>query len=97
MPQIPAVIDLYLNGRLQFSSADEQIYHAMLVHPAMAISARTDNVLIIGGGDGMALREVLRWSPEQVTLVDLDPDLVALFKNGSGVPQDSALSNHLSS
>lgn len=78
-PELPPVIDLYLNGRLQFSSADELIYHSMLVHPAMAASARQDKVLIIGGGDGLALREVQKWQPQQVTLVDLDPDLIALF------------------
>lgn len=75
----PAIIDLYLNGRLQFSSADELIYHAMLVHPAMAASARQQRVLIIGGGDGLALREVQKWEPEEIVLVDLDPELIALF------------------
>ncbi|MFT4924055.1 MAG: spermidine synthase [Phenylobacterium sp.] len=73
------IIDLYLNGRLQFSGADEHIYHSMLVYPAMAASVRHDNILLIGGGDGLALRDVLKWQPEHVTLIDLDPDLVALF------------------
>ncbi len=77
------ITDLYLNGRLQFSSADEHIYHAMLVTPAMAASRRHDKVLIIGGGDGLALRNVLDWSPKQVTLIDLDPQLVALFSEQS--------------
>lgn len=80
-PDKPSVIDLYLNGRLQFSSADELIYHSMLVHPAMASSARQERVLIIGGGDGLALREVQKWQPQQVTLVDLDPELIALFSS----------------
>ena len=53
-----AITDLYLNGRLQFSSVDEQIYHSMLVYPAMLASNRHDRVLIIGGGDGLALRDV---------------------------------------
>ncbi|MFT5163668.1 MAG: spermidine synthase [Alteromonadaceae bacterium] len=73
------VLDLYLNGRLQFSSADEHVYHSMLVYPAMAASRRHDNVLLIGGGDGLALRDVLKWQPQQVTLIDLDPQLVSLF------------------
>lgn len=81
-PDQPPVTDLYLNGRLQFSSADEHIYHSMLVTPAMAASRRHDNVLIIGGGDGFGLRNVLRWSPKQVTLIDLDPILVKLFSPG---------------
>ncbi|MFO6424756.1 polyamine aminopropyltransferase [Motilimonas sp. KMU-193] len=77
---LPSVYSFYINGRLQFSSADEHIYHQMLVHPAMAASARHDKVLIIGGGDGLALREVLKWPVEDVTLVDLDDELVALFR-----------------
>lgn len=80
-PELPTVIDLYLNGRLQFSSSDEQIYHSMLVHPAMASSARQERVLIIGGGDGLALREVQKWNPKRITLVDLDPQLIALFSD----------------
>lgn len=78
------VLNLYLNGRLQFSSNDEQVYHSMLVYPAMAAAARQEKVLIIGGGDGLGLRNVLRWNPETVDLVDLDEDLVKLFKDGSG-------------
>jgi len=77
----PPIFNLYLNGRLQFSSADEHIYHSYLVTPAMAISARHDNVLIIGGGDGLALRDVLNWSPEKVTLIDLDEELISIFQS----------------
>jgi len=79
--EMEAIYNFYINGRLQFSSLDEQIYHEFLVHPAMLASARQKNILIIGGGDGLALREVLLWQPESVTLIDLDPDLVALFKH----------------
>ncbi|MCG6200003.1 polyamine aminopropyltransferase [Psychromonas antarctica] len=75
------IYNFYINGRLQFSSLDEQIYHEFLVHPAMQASARQDHILIIGGGDGLALREVLKWQPKAVTLIDLDPNLVALFKS----------------
>ena len=74
------IYNFYINGRLQFSTLDEQIYHEFLVHPAMQSSARHNRILIIGGGDGLALREVLKWQPQMVTLVDLDPDLVGLFK-----------------
>jgi spermidine synthase len=73
------ITDLYLNGRLQFSSIDEQIYHSMLVYPAMLASNRHDRVLIIGGGDGLALRDVLKWPVKQVTLIDLDGQLLNLF------------------
>lgn len=74
------IYSLYINGRLQFSSIDEHIYHAFLVHPTLAASARHNKVLIIGGGDGLGLKQVLRWEPEQVTLLDLDAALVQLFK-----------------
>jgi len=74
------IYNFYINGRLQFSSLDEHIYHEFLVHPAMQASARHDKVLIIGGGDGLALREVQKWMPNEVTLIDLDPQLIQLFK-----------------
>jgi len=74
-----SVISFYLNGRLQFSSSDEFIYHSYLVMPVLAGSARQDNILIIGGGDGLALRDVLQWSPKQVTLIDLDAELIDIF------------------
>lgn len=74
------IINFYLNGRLQFSSSDEFIYHSYLVSPVLAGSARQDNILIIGGGDGLALRDVLQWQPKKVTLVDLDGELLEIFK-----------------
>jgi len=81
MGQGNIVTNFYLNGRLQFSSSDEAIYHGYLVYPALAASARQDKVLIIGGGDGLALRDLLAWQPEHVTLIDLDEQLLALFKD----------------
>lgn len=80
-PKLPPVYTFYINGRTQFSSNDEQMYHAMLVYPTLLSSARHDNILIIGGGDGLALRDVLRWNPAQVTLIDLDQDIITLFKD----------------
>lgn len=76
-----SIINFYLNGRLQFSSIDEHIYHDYLVAPVMAGSARQDNILIIGGGDGLALRDVLKYSPEKVTLIDLDSELIDIFQS----------------
>jgi len=73
------VISFYLNGRLQFSSSDEFVYHSYLVTPVLAGSARHKNILIIGGGDGLALRDVLQWSPDHVTLIDLDAELIDIF------------------
>jgi len=70
---------LFLNGNLQFSSADEYRYHEALVHPAMTAASMPRNVLILGGGDGLAMREVLRYpTVKRVTLVDLDPKMTHL-------------------
>ncbi|WP_206483728.1 polyamine aminopropyltransferase [Thalassotalea sp. G2M2-11] len=77
----PSIINFYLNGRLQFSSSDEHIYHSYLVAPALAGSARHDEILIIGGGDGLALRDVLKWQPQHVTLIDLDNELLSIFQS----------------
>ncbi|MGB0410797.1 MAG: polyamine aminopropyltransferase [Pikeienuella sp.] len=73
---------LFLNGAIQFDSLDEHRYHEGLVHPAMSAAARPANILILGGGDGMATREVLRHPGVQsVTLVDLDPRVTELFRD----------------
>ncbi len=70
-------VRLYINGNTQFSSMDEKRYHDMLVHPAMAINTNVKDVLILGGGDGLASRELLKYgNVETITLVDLDPDMV---------------------
>jgi spermidine synthase len=70
---------LYLNGNLQFSSVDEYRYHEALVHPALVRAGSVGRVLVLGGGDGLAAREVLRYPEVQsVTLVDLDPAITGL-------------------
>ena len=74
-----AGFQLFLNGYLQFSSTDEYRYHEALVHPAMLVSNNPRRVLVLGGGDGLALREILKYpSVEKVTLVDLDPEMTQL-------------------
>jgi spermidine synthase len=71
---------LFLNGNLQFNSKDEYRYHEALVHPAMAGHGAPKKVLVLGGGDGMAVREILRYpSVQSVTLVELDPHMTRLF------------------
>jgi spermidine synthase len=76
----PAGVRLFLNGNLQFHSRDEYRYHEALVHPAMAAHGAPRKVLVLGGGDGMAVREVLRHATvQQVTLVELDPHMTRLF------------------
>lgn len=74
---------LFLNGNLQFNSYDEYRYHEALVHPAMAsFDGAPKRILILGGGDGLALREVFKYpSVEQVTLVDLDPAITKLAES----------------
>jgi spermidine synthase len=75
---------LYLNGNLQFSSRDEYRYHEALVHPVMRYAPGHAHVLILGGGDGMAAREILKYRDvEQVTLVDLDPAMTRLFRENA--------------
>ena len=70
---------LYLDRELQFSSRDEYRYHEALVHPAMSLAPSHEQVLIIGGGDGLATREVLKYPDVAgVTLVDLDPAVTHL-------------------
>ncbi|MGB0126506.1 MAG: polyamine aminopropyltransferase [Rhodocyclaceae bacterium] len=70
---------LFLNGNLQFSSQDEYRYHEALVHPGLQGSGAR-RVLVLGGGDGLALREILKHPMvESVTLVDLDPEMTQLF------------------
>ncbi len=72
---------LFLNGSVQFSTYDEVRYHEPLVHPAMGLAASRERVLILGGGDGLAAREVLKYDDvESITLVDLDPAMTALAR-----------------
>ena len=68
---------LFLNGNLQFNSFDEYRYHEALVHPAFAaFGGDAKRILVLGGGDGLALREILKYKTvENVTLVDLDPEM----------------------
>ena len=74
-----AGFQLFLNGNLQFSSTDEYRYHEALVHPALMLADYPKRVLVLGGGDGLALREILKHpSVESITLVDLDPDMTRL-------------------
>ncbi|TLS39122.1 polyamine aminopropyltransferase [Pseudalkalibacillus caeni] len=70
---------LYLDGQLQFSSSDEYRYHETLVHIPMAVAEHPSDVLVLGGGDGLAVRELLKYdSLNSVTLVDLDPRVTEL-------------------
>jgi spermidine synthase len=71
---------LFLNSHLQFSSRDEYRYHEALVHPGLAAMPSARRVLVLGGGDGFAVREILKYPEvERIVLVDLDPEMTRLF------------------
>lgn len=92
-------LELFLNGNLQFSTRDEYRYHEALVHPVMQTMKNQLSplragmrVLILGGGDGMAAREVLKYPRvEHITLVDLDPKITDIFTN---MPRFAELNHH---
>ena len=89
----PHDLRLFLNNNLQFSSRDKYRYHEALVHPGLASVPDPRHVLILGGGDGLAAREVLKYaSVEDVTLVDLDPSMTRLFSNNELL---SSLNQHV--
>jgi len=70
---------LFINGNQQLSTLDEELYHEPLVHPVMTLHPHPADVLILGGGDGCAAREVLKYPEvEQITVVDLDPAMTQL-------------------
>ena len=74
---------LFLNGGLQFSSLDEYRYHEGLIHIPINLIEKKEKVLILGGGDGLAVRELLKYSKQvkKIVLVDLDPLVVELARN----------------
>ncbi|MBW2731456.1 MAG: polyamine aminopropyltransferase [Deltaproteobacteria bacterium] len=74
-------VRLYLNGSLQFSSRDEYRYHEALVLPALSAAATRNRVLVIGGGDGLVVRQVLK-APgvKHIVLVDIDPEVTRLAR-----------------
>lgn len=73
---------LFLNGNLQFSSADEYRYHEALIHPAMQALPHASKILVLGGGDGLAIRELLKYPQVRtIQLVDLDPAMTQLFSS----------------
>jgi len=72
-------VRLYLDGHLQFAALDEHRYHESLVHPVMSLGKPPRKILVLGGGDGLAIREVLKFkSVESIELVDIDPSMTEL-------------------
>ncbi len=81
-------VRLFLSSHLQFASHDEYRYHEGLVHPVLSSLPGARRILILGGGDGLAAREVLKHHDvQQVTLVDLDPEMTQLFATHSYLKQ----------
>jgi spermidine synthase len=86
-------VDLFLDGNLQFAGNDEYRYHEALVHPALSSAPNRARVLVLGGGDGLALREIEKYDDvRSITLVDLDPQMIDMARH---VPSVRAL-NHAS-
>jgi len=85
-------IQFYINGAIQFDTIDEHRYHESLIHPIMNMVKHHENILVIGGGDGIALREILKYNDVKgITLVDLDPAVTTLFKTH---PKLSKINHH---
>lgn len=73
---------LFIDGHLQFSESDEHRYHETLVHSVLGLEGRRENILVLGGGDGLAAREILKYDDvKRIDLVDLDPAMTDLGKN----------------
>ena len=75
-------VRMFINGSIQFSSQDEYRYHEALVFPAMAAAHSRRNILVVGGGDGLAAREILKFAEvEKLTIVDIDPAITEFARN----------------
>lgn len=84
MTKRPGDLRLFLDGQLQFAESDEYRYHEGLVHIPMSLASERDSVLILGGGDGLAVRELLKYNDvKKITVVDLDPAMIDLAKNNA--------------
>lgn len=84
---------LVLDGVVQLSTSDEYIYHEMLVHPPMLAHQAPKRVLIVGGGDGGTLREVLKHNPEKVVMIDIDEQFVINIRGHLPTLHDGAFSD----
>ncbi len=76
---------LVIDDKIQFTEKDEAFYHEMLVHVPMLIHPSPRRVLIIGGGDGGAAREVLKHNPEEIKVVEIDRNVVEMCRKHMGI------------
>ncbi len=89
---------LFIDGNIQFCSLDEYRYHEALVHIPMSNAKHKDNVLVLGGGDGLAVRELLKYEETNITLVDLDKEMIRICsedKNITALNENSLQSDRL--
>ncbi len=85
---------LIIDGKIQSSTLDEWVYHEALVHPSMVSHPNPKRVLVIGGGEGATLREVLRHSTvEEAVMVDLDRQVIDIVKQYMGELPQGAFEN----
>ncbi len=86
---------LVLDGKWQSCVGDEFTYHEPLVHPACIFHGDPKNILILGGGEGATIREALKWNNlENVTMVDLDGEVVEACKEHLGEIHQGAFDDH---
>ncbi len=78
---------LFIDGNVQFCSLDEYRYHEALVHVPMSKAVKKDKVLVLGGGDGLAVRELLKYPETQITLVDLDAEMIRICRENPNVTE----------
>ena len=83
---------LFIDGHIQFSSRDEYRYHESLVHPIMSVPGERSRVLVLGGGDGLAIREVLKYPDvKHIDLVDIDPEMTRISRT---LPMLATMNEH---
>ena len=78
---------LFINGNIQFCSQDEYRYHEALVHMPMSRAESKEEVLVLGGGDGLAVRELLKYEGTNITLVDLDREMVDICRENPNIKE----------
>lgn len=89
---------LFIDGNVQFCSLDEYRYHEALVHIPMSKAVKREHVLVLGGGDGLAVRELLKYEDTRIVLVDLDEEMIRLCsedKNITALNENSLLNDRL--
>ena len=86
---------MFIDGNIQFCSLDEYRYHEALVHIPMANALNKDKVLVLGGGDGLAVRELLKYDSTEITLVDLDAEMIRICSENNHIVElnEGALSS----